>query len=218
MIQYTKAFIQSLLDKYMEGTTTLEEEDILHQYFTRSNVPAEWEDYRMLFQEIEAMKPQPKTNRRWMGWSAAAAAIVAGILYLAIPSPQPEHPQALTAQSDTTTARDQGDRSLDSVQNHGPVPLISPDTMPQRKEQTPPVQTKKRRIRKIQPTIHDYDKAYVLTAQAEQERIEAEQQIARCRQELIEAQMAAYGLIPVTQEDGTIIYMNEQIELTAYEE
>jgi len=90
--------------------------------------------------------------------------------------------------------------------------------MPQRKEQTPPVQTKKRKIRKIQPTIHDYDKAYVLTAQAEQERIEAEQQIARCRQELIEAQMAAYGLIPVTQEDGTIIYMNEQIELTAYEE
>jgi hypothetical protein len=218
MIQYSKAFIQSLLDKYMEGTTTLEEEDILHQFFTRSDVPAEWEDYRQLFQEIEAMKPQPKTTRRWMGWSAAAAAIVAGILYLAIPSPQPEHPQALTAQSDTTTARDQGDRSLDSVQNHGPVPLISPDMMPQRKEQTPPVQTKKRKIRKIQPTIHDYDKAYVLTAQAEQERIEAEQQIARCRQELIEAQMAAYGLIPVTQEDGTIIYMNEQIELTAYEE
>jgi hypothetical protein len=45
MRQYTKAFIQSLLDKYMEGTTTLEEEDILHQYFTRSDVPAEWEDY-----------------------------------------------------------------------------------------------------------------------------------------------------------------------------
>ena len=218
MIQYTKAFIQSLLDKYMDGTTTLEEEDILLDYFRGNDIPAEWEDYRQLFQEIEAMKPQPKTNRRWMGWSAAAAAIVAGILYLAIPSPQPEHPQALTAQSDTTTARDQGDRSLDSVQNHGPVPLISPDTVPKRKEQAPPVQTKKRRIRKIQPTIHDYDKAYVLTAQAEQERIEAEQQIARCRQELIEAQMAAYGLIPVTQEDGTIIYMNEQIELTAYEE
>ena len=218
MIQYTKAFIQSLLDKYMDGTTTLEEDDILLGYFRGTDLPAEWEDYRQLFQESEAMKPQPKTSRRWMGWSAAAAAIVAGILYLAIPSPQPEHPQALTAQSDTTTARDQGDRSLDSVQNHGPVPLISPDTVPKRKGQTPPVQTKKRRIRKIQPTIHDYDKAYVLTAQAEQERIEAEQQIARCRQELIEAQMAAYGLIPVTQEDGTIIYMNEQIELTAYEE
>lgn len=204
MIQYTKAFIQSLLDKYMDGTTTLEEEDILLDYFRGNDIPAEWEDYRQLFQEIEAMKPQPKTNRRWMGWSAAAAAIVAGILYLAVPSSQPAPPQVLTAQTDTTTARQ--------------PKKVSPDTVPKRKEQTPPVQTKKRRIRKIQPTIHDYDKAYVLTAQAEQERIEAEQQIARCRQELIEAQMAAYGLIPVTQEDGTIIYMNEQIELTAYEE
>ena len=87
--------------------------------------------------------------------------------------------------------------------------------MPQRNEQMPPVQTKKRKIRKINPTIHDIDKAYALTAQAKRE---AEQQIARCQQELIEARMAAYGLIPVTQEDGTIIYMNEQTELIAYEE
>ena len=28
MIRYTKEYIQSLLDKYMDGTTTLEEEDI----------------------------------------------------------------------------------------------------------------------------------------------------------------------------------------------
>ncbi len=29
MIRYTKEYIQSLLDKYMDGTTTLEEEDII---------------------------------------------------------------------------------------------------------------------------------------------------------------------------------------------
>jgi len=218
MRQYTKAFIQSLLDKYMEGTTTLEEEDILHQYFRGNDIPAEWEDYRQLFQEIEAMKPQPKTNRRWMGWSAAAAAIVAGILYLAIPSPQPEHPQALTAQSDTTTARDQGDRSLDSVQNHGPVPLISPDTMPQRKEQTPPVQTKKRRIRKIQPTMTDYDKAYALMAEAAKEQQQVEQEMEQARQEILHAQLKASGYVAIQQEDGTIIYTNEPKEYFAYEE
>ena len=201
MIQYTKAFIQSLLDNYMDGTTTLEEEDILASYFRGNNIPQEWEDYRQLFEEIEAMKPQPKSDRRWIGWSIAAAAIVAGILYLAVPSEQPEHPQALTAQSDTTTTQQSE--------------IIRPDTISQREEQTPPIQTKKRKIRKIKPTIHDIDKAYALTAQAKRE---AEQQIARCQQELIEARMAAYGLIPVTQEDGTIIYMNEQTELIAYEE
>ena len=82
MIQYTKAYIQSLLDKYMDGTTTLDEEDILSEYFRGKDIPQEWGDYRQLFQEIEAMKPQPKTNRRWIGWSVAAA-IMAGILYIA---------------------------------------------------------------------------------------------------------------------------------------
>ena len=201
MIHYTKEYIERLLDKYMDGMTTLEEEDILLNYFRGNDIPQEWEDYRQLFQEIEAMKPQPKASRRRIGWGAAAAAIVAGILYLAVPTPQPEHPQTLTAQSDTTTTQ----RSE----------IVRPDTMPQHNEQMPPVQTKKRKIRKTKPTIHDIDKAYALTAQAKRE---AEQQIARCRQELIDAQMAAYGLIPVTQEDGTIIYMNEQTELIAYEE
>ena len=81
MIRYTKEYIQNLLDKYMDGTTTLEEEDILASYFRGHDIPQQWEDYRQLFEEIEAMKPQPKSDRRWIGWSIAAAAIVAGILY-----------------------------------------------------------------------------------------------------------------------------------------
>jgi hypothetical protein len=55
-------------------------------------------------------------------------------------------------------------------------------------------------------------------AQAEQERQEAERQIEQARMEIIEAQLAAYGYIPVKQEDGTIIYINEQTEYIAYEE
>jgi hypothetical protein len=30
--------------------------------------------------------------------------------------------------------------------------------------------------------------------------------------------MAAYGYVPVLQEDGTIVYINEQEKLIAYEE
>ena len=46
--------------------------------------------------------------------------------------------------------------------------------------------------------------------------INAEQ--AKAQMELFDAQMAAYGYIPVIQEDGTIIYINEQENLVAYEE
>jgi hypothetical protein len=208
MIRYTKAYIKDLLDKYMDGTSTLEEEDILANYFRGKDIPQEWEDYRLLFQEIEAMKPQPKTNKRWIGWSVAAA-IVAGVLYVAVPSQQTIHQQAdpLIAQSDTI------------VQSSENAPIeLAPDTMPKQKEQVQPIQTKKRSIRKLAPTIHDIDKAYALMAQVEQEQREVEQQMAQCQQEIIEAQLAAYGFIPVKQEDGTIVYINEQTNDIAYEE
>ena len=208
MIRYTKAYIKDLLDKYMDGTSTLEEEDILANYFRGKDIPQEWEDYRLLFQEIEAMKPQPKSNKRWIGWSVAAA-IVAGVLYVAVPSQQTIHQQAdpLIAQSDTI------------VQSSENAPIeLAPDTMPKQKEQVQPIQTKKRSIRKLAPTIHDIDKAYALMAQVEQEQREVEQQMAQCQQEIIEAQLAAYGFIPVKQEDGTIVYINEQTNDIAYEE
>ena len=208
MIRYTKAYIKDLLDKYMDGTSTLEEEDILADYFRGKNIPQEWEDYRLLFQEIEAMKPQPKTSKRWIGWSVAAA-IVAGILYVAVPRQQTIHQQAdpLMAQSDTI------------VQSSEQAPIeLAPDTMPKQKEQVQPIQSKKRSIRKLKPTMHDYDKAYALMAQAEQEQRDIEVQLEQAQQEIIEAHLAAYGFIPVKQEDGTIVYINEQTNDIAYEE
>ena len=206
MTRYTKAYIKDLLDKYMDGTSTLEEEDILADYFRGKDIPQEWEDYRLLFQEIEAMKPQTKISKRWIGWSVAAA-IVAGILYVAVPRQQTIHQQAdpLMAQSDTI------------VQSSEQAPIeLAPDTMPKQKEQVQPIQSKKRSIRKLKPTMHDYDKAYALMAQTEQEDVEL--QLEQAQQEIIEAQLAAYGFIPVKQEDGTIVYINEQINDIAYEE
>ena len=208
MIHYTKAYIKDLLDKYMDGTSTLEEEDILADYFRGKDIPQEWEDYRLLFQEIEAMKPQPKTSKRWIGWSVAAA-IVAGILYVAVPRQQTIHQQAdpLMAQADTI------------VQSSENAPIeLAPDTMPKQKEQVQPIQSKKRSIRKLKPTMYDYDKAYALMAQAEQEQRDVELQLEQAQQEIIEAQLAAYGFIPVKQEDGTIVYINEQTNDIAYEE
>ena len=204
MIQYTKAYIEGLLDKFMAGTSTLDEEDILSQYFSQRQIPAEWEQYRLLFAELEAMKPEAKPKRRWIGW-VAAAAVVAGVIYMAIPSPRTEQPQAepFVAQADTVSTE-----------------VVLPDTMIQQevKSKSAPMNMKKKSRRKAEPTIHDYNKAYALMAQAEEERMEAERQIEQAQQEIIEAQLAAYGYIPVKQEDGTIIYINEQTEFIAYEE
>ena len=64
----------------------------------------------------------------------------------------------------------------------------------------------------------DIDKTYTLLAEAEQEQQEAERQMAQAQQEVVKAQLASYGYMPVMQEDGTIIYINEQTEFIAYEE
>ena len=202
MTQYTKEYIHKLLEKYMDGTSTLEEEDILTQYFTHKQVPIEWEQYRLLFAEIEAMKPASKPKRHWLRWTAIAAIIV-GVIYMAVPSPKTEYSQTkpLVAQADSST-----------------TVTVPPDTMIQQKEEPKPISTKKRRMRKLEPTMHDYDKAYALMAEAKQKQMDVERQIAQAQQEIIEAQLAAYGYIPVMQEDGTIIYINEQTELIAYEE
>lgn len=235
MKRYTKEYIEKLLAKYMDGTSTLEEEDILAQYFRHQEVPREWEDYRLLFQEIDAMKPvspkiaetepeiaetepkiaetepkivamQPENRRkRWMGWGVAAA-VVAGILYFAIPPKSIEPTAPLTAKVDTATTVVQPEIRTSETKTD----TISP--------QKTPVQSPKRSRRKPRPTMLDHDKAYVLMAQAEQEIRDVERQLAQCQQEIVEAQLAALGYIPVMQEDGTIIYINEQQNLIAYED
>ena len=221
MKRYTKEYVEKLLDKFMNGTSTLEEEDILAQYFQHQEVPREWEDYRLLFQEIDAMKPvspeiaeiepkivamQPENRwKRWMGWGVAAA-VVAGILYFAIPPKQIEPTAPLTAKVDTVTT---------VVQPEIPISETKTDTV---SPQKPPVESPKRSRRKPRPTMLDHDKAYVLMAQAEQGAREVEHQLAQCEEEIIKAQLAACGYIPVMQEDGTIIYINEHENLIAYEE
>lgn len=43
-------------------------------------------------------------------------------------------------------------------------------------------------------------------------------ELEQCQQEVMDAQLAAHGFVPVKQEDGTIVYINEQTNYIAYEE
>ena len=217
MIQYTKEYIARLLDRYMDGTSTLQEEDILAQYFKGDNIPEEWACYQEMFQEIEAMKPETEAEqpvateepthrrRRWMIWGVAAAAAVVGMIYLAAPGNKADFQPAapLTAQADTTAVQ----QSVEPVIQTQPE-TVGTDSLTAPKAAVKPAKATKRSKRKIVPTIHDVDKAYALMAQA---KVEAEV-------EAIEAQLAAYGYVPVMQEDGTIVYINEQTNFIAYEE
>ena len=209
MTKYRKDYIAKLLDRYMDGTSTLDEEEILADYFRRESVPEEWEDYRQLFSEIAAMKPKRQEGRRAF-WAVAAAA-VAGLLYMAIPTKQvglqPDG-AALTAKTDT--ARILQPRETDMEQKGDSAAIM--------RNEPRPMQSRKRRLRKTETATDDYAKTYTLMAEAAKGLQKAEEQIAQCRQELTEARLLALGYVPVEQEDGTILYINEQTKYLAYEE
>ena len=90
--------IQNLLDKYMDGATSNEEEATLRKYFEEhaNDIPEKWESYRALFSYIgfeqmnlslipkeeekeENIEKKEASRSRWLkyfGTSVAAAAII----------------------------------------------------------------------------------------------------------------------------------------------
>ena len=105
--------IQNLLDKYIDGATSNEEEATLRKYFEEhaNDIPEEWESYRALFsyigfeqmnlsqilkeEEEKEIDKKKASHNRWLkyfGTSVAAAAIIAFLIVgiQKIAQPQPE--------------------------------------------------------------------------------------------------------------------------------
>lgn len=73
-----KEYIQKLLDRYMAAETTKEEEQLLSDYFsTHRDIPAEWQNYSVMFRSIRQyrQKPEASHEKAILKWSAAAAVI-----------------------------------------------------------------------------------------------------------------------------------------------
>jgi hypothetical protein len=51
-----REYIRELLDKYLEGLTSLEEEKVLKEYFNRGNVPKEFQSEARWFQNVTAQQ------------------------------------------------------------------------------------------------------------------------------------------------------------------
>ncbi|MDO6430502.1 hypothetical protein Q4E93_07890 [Flavitalea sp. BT771] len=108
--------IAALLERYWQAETTVEEEKTLAAYFRGGNdIPPEWEPYRGIFsffaeeaevragqdleeKILEHIRPLPavgpaRTRLRFAWWAAAAVIIlVAGLVPLLQPAPEPAVP------------------------------------------------------------------------------------------------------------------------------
>jgi hypothetical protein len=80
--------IAVLIERYFEGTTALEEEQILRDYFQTENVPEEWKIYQPLFQffsgERKSKERNPKRRSLLLslvgkGWGIGLVAAAASV-------------------------------------------------------------------------------------------------------------------------------------------
>ena len=92
--------IQQLLDRYLDGLTSLEEEDRLADYFRSHDVPEAWQAYKEMFAYFDAGMPtgeseekkRPQRHRTvalWTGLAVAAAAALTLFIVRPVSSPQP---------------------------------------------------------------------------------------------------------------------------------
>jgi hypothetical protein len=82
-----KKHIESLIEKYFEGLTSLEEERLLRKYFQEEEIAEEWEIYKPLFQFFSSEIEQVQKERNgigngkvkiihWFGIAAAACLLL----------------------------------------------------------------------------------------------------------------------------------------------
>ena len=76
---YNKQEIAHMLDKFMAGETSLNEEQMLAEYFRTNEVGDEWQEYKEMFALFDSGKvnTKPKIIFRWM-----MTGIAASILFL----------------------------------------------------------------------------------------------------------------------------------------
>jgi|SRR5690606_26625619 len=77
--------IEKLLEKYLEATTTVAEEDELRDYFTHGDVASHLQQYSVMFNYFSIAKQErstrelptkPRKNRNYLAWASVAAIAV----------------------------------------------------------------------------------------------------------------------------------------------
>ena len=219
MKRYSQQQIKALLDKFMDGQTTVEEEAQLADYFRSADVPAEWEDYRVMFDYFDSgMEDYPVTveqprptltrqmGRRWWGIAAAACittAIVATVML--------HHPTATMTVPETPPVA--SNKSTPNGETHDFASLQttgqSPETSITRPVETQNLASQARPARSIRSTRRLQAENKKLAE--ENERLQRE--LADLKRRAFIIDLEANGFRAVQNKDGSIVLIDIEQEL-----
>ena len=219
MKRYSQQQIKALLDKFMDGQTTVEEEAQLADYFRSADVPAEWEDYRVMFDYFDSgMEDYPVTveqprptltrqmGRRWWGIAAAAcitAAIVATVV-LHQPTATMTVPETPPVASNKSTPIGET-QDFASLQTTGQ----SPETSITRPVETQNLASQARPARSIRSTR----RLQAENAKLAQENARLQRELADLKRRAFIIDLEANGFRAVQNEDGSIVLIDIEQEI-----
>ena len=225
MKRYSRHQIEALLDKFMDGQTTVEEEAKLADYFLTHDVPAEWEDYRDMFgyfdrgmegDLVPVQQPQASLirlmGRRWWGIAAAAVitAAVVGTVLLHRPSTTNRPVVAKVTQEETqaivplqTTEQSQEAPTTPQVETQN---LASPSAAKKLASRSASRNTRYERANSTRNL-----KAENAKLARENERLQRELADLKRRSFIID--MEANGYKAVMGEDGHIVFIDMEQEI-----
>ena len=228
MKRYTQQHIQDLLDKFMNGLTTLEEEATLGDYFRTHEVPEEWEDYRQMFgyfdrgMEGELITPQAQEQpflrlmgRRWWGVAAAAAiaALIIGTTVFYHPTSTTQPVVAEVAQEDQ---QEQATPIGETEEQATPIGetqnFASLQTTPEQPVQTQNLASKTRPTRQNR-SIRSTRRLQAENAKLAQENERLQRELADLRRRAFIIDLEANGYKTVMNEDGSIVLIDLEQEL-----
>ena len=236
MKRYTQQHIQDLLDKFMNGLTTLEEEAALGDYFRTHEVPEEWEDYRQMFgyfdrgMEGELITPQAQEQpfmrlmgRRWWGIAAAAAitAVIVATVVLHNPASTTQPVVAEVAQEETqekaTPIGETQEQATPIGETQNFASLHETEQSPETSI-TQPVETQNLASQTAAVKTSHKRKSNVRRLQAENAKLAREnerlqRELADLRRRAFIIDLEANGYKTVMNEDGSIVLIDLEQEL-----
>ncbi|GAB6977167.1 hypothetical protein [Prevotella falsenii] len=232
MTLYNKKDIATLLDKFMAGTTTIEEEQMLADYFrSEQRVPAEWEDYKDMFayfdngmvelseRKEDIAKARTATIVLWKRIAVAATLLIligfAGVWINSNVSKYNKVAEKTTTVSISKKQLEVEDKQLaknkDEVcrsSNLGKQQVAEAKTIVNKKT------AKVRKVKALNSNAREENRAKADQA-TEIARQQVEQEIAMVSKEISDAQTNVYvasqqtqGIKVVYNENGTIYYRN----------
>ena len=228
---YSKKYIAGLLDKFMKGETSLDEEKALHEYFSgAADVPSLWRDFKAMFEYFDEGMPVAPASamatateggifmKRHRLRNIMLAACMAGVavgIALAVLAPKWHIPKA--EDSLASNIQDSSIAASEGTQVAAPIAQIPENISPE------PVQALPKSSHVVTRQVSS--KPVAISGQAEED-VANEELVKQIRQQVIkiaaqqakakilDAVLASQGLVRAEAENGEVVYVINNDENT----